>query len=513
MARTVQQIQEELDKVTAQNKANFDALNAQPESSGRTFNPGGLQIQYDAAVNSGDTATVNKLKPKLEAAQKAYKQSQEKKNALTKELADAQKSEAKSKENVSKIKSAQTAYDTALANLEKATQAKDQYKGTENYAAAYQAAQKAYDAVVASGVPNPKQLPDKILPVPDYKTLQNNQQNQNQNQPQQESLDLGKFHDTLADPKNKEILKNVQQSLAKNWGYKGKTDGVYSLQFQAALDDVANKRSQLPLSLQGINFQTFLSTQNKSVFSGSGTGTGTPTGFATIYSDNQAANIIQNTFSSMLGRDATEAEIKKYSKQLIAAQSDPKNAAKQVIKNGIQQTIGGFNPTQFIEDIIRGSEEYKNKKASGYDSAKQQLSKIAMANGLDLEKNFASTYDNWAKRIAAGEDSSSFFKLIRDTAKTGMPQDVQKLLDQGVDLETIYAPYKSTMQSVLEIPAGTISISDPTLRTAFGGEKPMTFYDFQSSLRKDPRWQYTANAHSTVDNAVQQILKDFGFMR
>ena len=118
----------------------------------------------------------------------------------------------------------------------------------------------------------------------------------------------------------------------------------------------------------------------------------------------------------------------------------------------------------------------------------------------------------WASRIAAGEPIETFKQTIRNAAKLGLPDSVKNLVDQGIDLDTIYSPYKQTMASILEINPDTIRVNDPMLRKAIGPDKEMSIYDFQKTLKQDPRWQYTNNAKEDVSNSVQKVLKDFGFM-
>lgn len=522
MARTVQQIKAELEKVTAENKKSYEAVYGQASVVGGVYKEGGIEQRYNIAVNAGDTATVNKLKPLYEAALVKYKETQEKKNALAKELEEAQKQVTTEKTTAAKSKAAKSVYDKALADLQLMENRLSGPKGTENYVTAYQAAQQAYNNAVAAGV-TPKALPEKLTPVPDFIPKQ---EQVKQDTGKQVVEDYIAFKNTLADPNNKKQLVDLQKDLIKNWGYSGKADGVYTLSLQNALDNIANNRSLLPDALKGSDFRTFIATQNKGLLGGGagGSGSGQYTPTTNIYSKNEAANTIQNTVKSLLDRDATPEEITKYTTLLQKAQSDPKNAVRTTKnKFGVLETTGGLNAQQFVEDLIRGGSEYKGivtkaatKKASAEESnlayAKNLLQQTAIANGLDLTKNFGSSADEWAKRIADGEDPTMFKKAIRDVAKTGMPDNVAKLLDQGVDLETIYAPYKNLMQSVLEIPANQVNLNDPTLRSAIGAEKPMTIYEFQNSLRKDPRWQFTANAHDTVSTAVQNVLKDFGFM-
>jgi len=40
----------------------------------------------------------------------------------------------------------------------------------------------------------------------------------------------------------------------------------------------------------------------------------------------------------------------------------------------------------------------------------------------------------------------------------------------------------------------------------------LNLYDYQKTLRKDDRWQYTQQANSEVARATKQVLQDFGFM-
>ena len=139
------------------------------------------------------------------------------------------------------------------------------------------------------------------------------------------------------------------------------------------------------------------------------------------------------------------------------------------------------------------------------------LQKIAAANGLDLQKAFGTQLPTWLAAINKGESIETFKKMIRDVAKIGMPQNIASMLDNGVDLDAIYSPYKNIMASVLEINPETITLNDPLLRSAITGEKELPIYEFQRQLRKDTRWQYTNQAKEEVSDVALKVLRDFGF--
>ena len=139
------------------------------------------------------------------------------------------------------------------------------------------------------------------------------------------------------------------------------------------------------------------------------------------------------------------------------------------------------------------------------------LRATARANGFNLDTQFGSNINDWLQRLAKGESVETFKNTIRGAAKLGLPDKVANLLDQGLDLKDIYAPYKNVMASVLEVAPDSIGLDDKTLRMAIGPEKEMSIYDFQRTLRKDPRWQYTDNARQETSDSVLRVLRDFGF--
>lgn len=171
-------------------------------------------------------------------------------------------------------------------------------------------------------------------------------------------------------------------------------------------------------------------------------------------------------------------------------------------KDGIEDSI--------IFDELAGKVGVKGA-AGEIANAADQLRTIARANGFNLEKDFANQLDGWLQRIARGESVDDFARIIRAQAKLGLPEKVGALLDEGLDLSNIYAPYRNTMAALLEVTPDTIDLSDPLLRTAYGPDKEMSIYDFKRAVRKDPRWQYTDNAREDVSNVALQVLRDFGF--
>jgi hypothetical protein len=175
--------------------------------------------------------------------------------------------------------------------------------------------------------------------------------------------------------------------------------------------------------------------------------------------------------------------------------------------------LGNETKPAIIQQRIRSKITYKPggslSGAAGENIA--ELRKVAAANGLDLEKNFGSSLQGWLQKLAQGESIETYKQIVRGAAKLGLPEKVASLIDQGVDLDTIYKPYKDIMSAVLEINPSTITVNDKVLRSAIGPDREMSLYDFQKMLRKDDRWQYTNQAKEEVSGMALNVLRDFGF--
>ena len=231
-----------------------------------------------------------------------------------------------------------------------------------------------------------------------------------------------------------------------------------------------------------------------------------------ISAPTEAAAVINTVFKQELGRDATALEIDTYTKKLNAAEKKAATKAVSTKSGNVTSTqySGGLDKNQFLVSQIQKLPEFSTKKAQKASLTTQSLSDTILANGLGKTVS-QSQIDDWSKQVQNGTNIDVIKNQIRSIAANGMPDHVKKLLNTGVDLDSVYAPYKTTMAAVLELPSTSIDLNDPVLRGAIGPDKEMSIYDFQKALRKDPRWQYTNNAKNEVSSSVMQVLKDFGF--
>jgi hypothetical protein len=94
------------------------------------------------------------------------------------------------------------------------------------------------------------------------------------------------------------------------------------------------------------------------------------------------------------------------------------------------------------------------------------------------------------------------------------------LLDKGVTMKQIADPYVQSMAQTLEIDPTAIDYTkDASIKKALGTtmnpdgtSSPMPLWQYEQTLKQDPRWAFTNNAREDVNGMLHQIGKDFGFV-
>lgn len=172
-----------------------------------------------------------------------------------------------------------------------------------------------------------------------------------------------------------------------------------------------------------------------------------------------------------------------------------------IVGNGL-----GIQPTGYTGQALQNYQALQAVAKSNGLSIKDILPKLSVLPGQTLD-------DVVLQKLATGElNINRLAQDARMIAAQGSPDYVKNLLQQGYDLEQIYAPYKNVMGQILELNPDEIDLNDGTLRSAIGQDKEMNIYDFKKALRKDSRWQYTEGARDEMTDTALNLLRNFGFM-
>ena len=220
-------------------------------------------------------------------------------------------------------------------------------------------------------------------------------------------------------------------------------------------------------------------------------------------------------------------QVKDRAKTLAGVTLDDATAQKIVedIYNGFLDNDPLAIDRLIIPYVSKSTNLYGKGAVTGFGGealqVQQSLASIAKANGLSLADVLPKLGSTMAgqdaeqttiQEILSGNiDLNTVLANARQIAAQGQPEYVRKLLGSGYNLEDIYAPYKQTMASVLEISPDQIDLNDNSLRMAINEKGDMNIYDYKKALRQDSRWQYTGQAKESVATAALGVLRDFGF--
>lgn len=173
----------------------------------------------------------------------------------------------------------------------------------------------------------------------------------------------------------------------------------------------------------------------------------------------------------------------------------------------------GWDEGQLRNEV--GKYVYFDKALQGEGGEVQmKLKDLAYDMGVTMSSSwYAQNSRNVIRGLATVQD---YEDAIRKQAKALYPQ-FAKQIDAGQTVAEIASPYVQSMQQILEVPGGSISVQDKTIKSALqnknkttGQTEVMPLWQFETQLRSDPRWKKTQNAQNSMMQVAHQVLSDFG---
>lgn len=257
-----------------------------------------------------------------------------------------------------------------------------------------------------------------------------------------------------------------------------------------------------------------------SVLKAAGGGTGEderykPFGEQEIYNKSTAEGVIEKLYKTITGEDATASEVNSLYGELLAEQKKLSSISKGTYKviNGRRVLVRetGLDPEVFLENKIKQSPAYKKSLAAKSEQNKISLAATALANGYDLERDFADQLPGWLDAINSGEKISKFQTAIRTNARRMLPEAVRNQIPPDEDLSTTFSTYMSNVARARGLPVSAIKLSDviPLSITdkGFADSK-----QFEINKRSQPWWDVSPEGISVTTTILNDTLKDFGML-
>lgn len=193
---------------------------------------------------------------------------------------------------------------------------------------------------------------------------------------------------------------------------------------------------------------------------------------------------------------------------------ESKNLLKKMNTWAYNMVAKGWNDSQLRNEIGKFVYFAGDKWQGEGGEAQQQLREYAYSMGVQMTSRW---YADRSRSIIRGMATVQDFESeIRKQAKATYGQ-WGKQIDAGQTVMDLASPYLQSMATILELPAGSITLQDSTIKKALQGKDKNTganmivpLWQFENQLREDPRWKKTKNAQDSMMQVAHQVLSDFG---
>jgi hypothetical protein len=127
-----------------------------------------------------------------------------------------------------------------------------------------------------------------------------------------------------------------------------------------------------------------------------------------------------------------------------------------------------------------------------------------------------------ATKLAAQQENVKHY--LQEQAKLTFP-GLGKQIDSGMTVAQAASPYLTSYAKILEQPIDSQSqasayLQDPSIKKALQYQDPnakgdgtpgiMPMWQYEQSLKQDPRWMKTNNARDELGSVAMRVLSDFG---
>jgi hypothetical protein len=244
--------------------------------------------------------------------------------------------------------------------------------------------------------------------------------------------------------------------------------------------------------------------------------------YASVSSIGEANAEFSDAFSTMFGSTAPKDVLRAYANELISLQSSRTN--KQIKGKGNNIVIQGVSAQErqdilnkylksYATNLIAKANTGDPVSVSALNKGNFGVSVTTLRNAYaenGLPVNMQSLLQN-ATNVALNPDKlKSELNLINLQAKTFFPALSDKI-DKGYTVKQLLSPYLQTRANILEEDADAIDLKE-LQSVAKDPKNLMNLYDYEVSLRNNPKWRFTKNAQDTMSNLANSLAKTFGLV-
>lgn len=244
--------------------------------------------------------------------------------------------------------------------------------------------------------------------------------------------------------------------------------------------------------------------------------------YASVSSPAETKADFTSSFTVLFGANPPKELIAAYTTELRSLQASRTNARVKG-KSGdiVVQGVSAQERQDILNKYLKAhADTLSNLAKQGDAKAADALRKGSF--GVTLTKLRNAYADNglpmndkslFAMATESSLDTKKFesnINLVNLQAKTYFPSLADKI-DSGYTVKQLLSPYLQTRANILEEDADGIDLKE--LQSVAKDPKGlMNLYDYEVSLRNNPKWRFTKNAQDTMGNLANSIAKTFGLV-
>jgi hypothetical protein len=328
------------------------------------------------------------------------------------------------------------------------------------------------------------------------------------------STELGIYLNGLGPAK----IKSLKQKYSAAGLYDGPINGILGTS-DRLIGLVANALNYQQITGTKFNLDGAVSEAIKADIATGAGATGSRTS-GSVTARPSAAAEMQDTFRTMLGEPAPKSAVDAYYKELNALEMSRISKARNV--KGVDVTTRGVTEQERIDLLNKYVNEYAKIRITAADAgdpvaqanlgkgqfgiAYTTLKNAYFENGIPISPG---TLNKQVLESASNTDRlKANMNLINLQAKTIFPALTEKI-DAGYTVKQLLSPYLQSRANILEEDADTIDIKE--LKDIAKDPKGlMNLYDYEVSLRQNPKWRFTKNAQDSMARVASKLAQTFG---
>lgn len=249
-------------------------------------------------------------------------------------------------------------------------------------------------------------------------------------------------------------------------------------------------------------------------------GTGNPS--ASLSSKGEAVAEFNEAFAQTFGVAVPKELAAAFTSELRNLQAS--RTTKPNTKGGVDYVTQGVSPQerknildkylkQYATEVIGRAATGDNKALSDlqkgqFGVAYTTLKNAYAENGIGYNLKSLATL---ASESALNPDRlKANVNLVNIQAKTLFPA-LAKQIDNGYTVKQLLNPYIQARANILEEDPDAIDIKS-LASVAKDPNNMMGLYDYEISLRQDPKWRFTKNAQDSLSNVARSLAQTFGLV-